>query len=294
MKNAIKVLLVLIVPVMVATSCKKDVSENDPGKPTGGSGTKPPVENAYNNVVETKPPVQKGITINVNGNIGGYQQALPALYDSTTKRYPLLVFIHGIGELGDGSTQLYNAANVGVARLIKDKKFPPNFVVNSKNFSFIVISPQIKKWDYTTVAKDVNDMITFAINKYRIDTTRIYVSGLSMGGGYTWDYAGTYASRIAAIAPICGASGPNDSKVKTIANAKLPVWAFHNDDDGTVASSNSKNWVSKINALNPPTKARLTLWPTGGHDAWTKATSPAYKENNMNMYEWMLQYTRIK
>ena len=37
-------------------------------------------------------------------------------------------------------------------------------------------------------------------------------------------------------------------------------------------------------------KAKLTLWPTGGHDAWTKATSPSYKENGMNMYEWMLQY----
>ena len=132
MKNAIKVLLVLIVPVMAATSCKKDINEDEAAKPDGG-GAKPVVVNAYNNVVETKSPVQKGITINVNGNIGGYQQALPALYDSTTKRYPLLVFIHGIGELGDGSTQLYNAANVGVARLIKDKKFPANFVVNNKN-----------------------------------------------------------------------------------------------------------------------------------------------------------------
>ncbi len=263
-------------------------------KPDGG-GTKPHVENAYNNVVETKSPVQKGITVNVNSNIGGYQQALPALYDSTTKRYPLLVFIHGIGELGDGSTQLYNAANVGVARLIKDKKFPANFVVNNKNYSFIVISPQIKKWDYTTVAKDVNDMITFAIKKYRIDTTRIYVSGLSMGGGYTWDYAGTYASRIAAIAPICGASGPNDTKVKTIANAKLPVWAFHNDDDGTVRFQQFKRLGKQDQCTAiPPMKAKLTLWPTGGHDAWTKATSPTYKENNMNMYEWMLQYTRIK
>ncbi len=57
-------------------------------------------------------------------------------------------------------------------------------------------------------------MIDFAIKKYRIDTTRIYVSGLSMGGGVTWEYAAAYASRVAAIVPICGASTPNDTKAK--------------------------------------------------------------------------------
>lgn len=290
MKNAIKYLLVLLVPVAAATACKKDTSDAEDTPEVG----KPPVENAYNNVVETKSPIQKGITVNVNSNIGGYHQALPYLYDSTTKRYPLLVFIHGVGELGNGASQLPNAGNIGVARLIKDKKFPANFKVNNKNYSFIVISPQIKVWDYKTVAKDVNDMISYAISKYRIDTTRMYVSGLSMGGGYTWDYAGAYASRIAAIVPICGASGPNDTKAKNMANAKLAVWAFHNDDDPTVASSNSKGYVSKINALNPAIPAKLTLWPTGGHDAWTKALNPTYKENNMNIYEWMLQYSRSK
>lgn len=290
MKNAIKYLLVLLVPVVATTACKKDTSdaEDTPG------GGKPPVANAYNNVVETKSPIQKGITVNVNSNIGGYHQALPYLYDSTTKRYPLLVFIHGVGELGNGASQLPNAGNIGVARLIKDKKFPANFKVNNKNYSFIVISPQIKVWDYKTVAKDVNDMISYAISKYRIDTTRMYVSGLSMGGGYTWDYAGAYASRIAAIVPVCGASGPNDTRAKNMANAKLAVWAFHNDDDPTVPSSNSKGYVSKINALNPAIPAKLTLWPTGGHDAWTKALNPTYKENNMNIYEWMLQYSRSR
>lgn len=286
MKNLSKYLLVMLVPVVAATSCKKDTEESTP------DGPGKPAENAYNNKVETKSPIQKGITVNVNGNIGGFQQALPALYDSTTKRYPLLVFIHGTGEKGNGASDLPNVANIGVARLIKDKKFPPNFVVNNKNYSFIVISPQIKVWDYTTVAKDVNAMINYAIGKYRIDTTRIYVSGLSMGGGFTWDYAGVYASRLAAIVPICGASGPNDSKAKKIVDAKVAVWAFHNADDGVVSPENSKGYVSKINALKPAIPAKLTLWPTGGHDAWTKATSPTYKENNMNMYEWMLQYSR--
>lgn len=246
-------------------------------------------ENPNNNVVETQPAVQKGITVDVNGNIGGYMEALPALYDSTTKTYPLIVFIHGIGELGNGSSNLAAAANNGVPALIKNKKFPASFTVNGKSYSFIVISPQFKAWPSPA---DVNTMVNYAISKYRIDTTRIYVSGLSMGGGVTWDFGAAYASRLAAIVPICGASSESDTKAKQMVSAHLPVWAFHNEDDPTVSVNNSKGWINKLNSLSANPAPKLTLWEKGGHDAWTKATNPDTKENNMNMYEWMLQYTR--
>jgi predicted peptidase len=113
-----------------------------------------------------------------------------------------------------------------------------------------------------------------------------------MGGGITWEYAAANPKRFAAIVPICGASFPFDTRCKAIANADLPVWAFHNNDDATVAPSNSVNYVNKINSFNPSVAALLTLWPTGGHDAWTKATGPDYREGGKNMYEWMLQYSR--
>jgi predicted peptidase len=281
MKNLCKTLPALLMLCLSITACKKEVASHDPGTDPGG--------NPANDIVETKPAIQKGVSVNVNGNIGGYMEALPARYDSTTKNYPLLVFIHGVGELGDGTSQLSNVANVGTPSVIKNGKLPPNFSVNGKNYSFIVISPQFKAWPS---AKYVNDMIDYAIKKYRIDTSRMYVSGLSMGGGVTWDYAVAYGKRIAAVVPICGASGPSDSKAQKIAQAGLAVWAFHNKDDGTVSYHNSEDYVNKINANNPPIKARLTLWATGGHDAWSKATNPTYKEDNRNMYEWMLQYSR--
>lgn len=267
-------IVILILSVFV--SCKKETNSSD---------------NPANNIVETKAPVQTARTITVNANIGGYQEALPALYDSTTKRYPLLIFIHGVGELGNGSSDLWMAANIGAPGLIKNGKFPPNFAVNGKNYSFIVISPQFKTWPSVS---DVNDIINYAITKYRIDTARIYISGLSMGGGITWDYAAIYNTRIAAIAPICGASGPTNEKAQKIALGGIAVWAFHNQDDPIVTPNNSTGYVNKINSYNPPMAARITLWPTGGHDAWTRATDPAYKENNLNMYEWMLQHIRSK
>lgn len=284
MKSLRQTLTFLLLVGLSLSACKKE------GGPKDETGNIPGDNNPANNVVETKPAIQKGISVNVNTNIGGYMQALPFRYDSTTKKYPLLVFLHGIGELGNGTTQLSNAAAVGTPAVIKYNQFPPNFSVNGKNYSFIVITPQFKAWPSS---KDVNDMITYAIKQYRIDTTRMYVSGLSMGGGVTWDYAVDYGKRIAAIAPICGASGPSDAKAQKIAQAGLAVWAFHNKDDGTVTYKNSEGFVTKINAFNANPQARLTLWETGGHDAWTKATNPSYKENNMNMYEWMLQYSRV-
>ncbi len=276
MKNLSTLPVVLFLMITVLVSCKKESS------PAFSS-------NPANDVPETKAPVQKAITLTINGNIGGYQEALPARYDSTTKEYPLIIFIHGVGELGNGSSDLWMAANIGTPGLIKNNKFPVSFTANGKTFSFIVLAPQFKAWPSSN---DVDAMISYALSKYRIDTTRIYVSGLSMGGGATWEYAAAYNSRIAAIVPICGASGPTNEKAQKIAQGGISVWAFHNLDDGIVSSSNSTGYVNKINSYNPTTAARITLWPTGGHDAWTKATDPTYKENGMNMYEWMLQFSK--
>ena len=266
-----------LVAFLLLCACTKKGTE-DPNNPP-----EPP------ETPETAPPIQKSVSVNVNGKIGGYLEALPARYDSSTKKYPLLVFLHGAGETGNGTTDLSEVAKNAIPALIKNQKFPPSFTVNNKTYSFIVISPQFKSWP---APADVNAMINYAISKYRIDTTRMYVSGLSMGGGGTWEYGAAFAKRIAAIVPICGASSPNDARAKQIADAHLAVWAFHNKDDSTVTVNNSTGYVNKINGLNANPQAKLTLWNTGGHNSWTKATNPDTKDNGMNMYEWMLQYQR--
>jgi predicted peptidase len=112
-----------------------------------------------------------------------------------------------------------------------------------------------------------------------------------MGGGVTWEFSSQYGASLAAIVPICGGSWPDNTRAQHIASFNLPVWAFHNDNDPTVPVSYSIDYVAKINSYHPSVPARITTWPTGGHDAWTKAYDPAYKEDGKNMYEWMLQYT---
>ena len=85
-------------------------------------------------------------------------------------------------------------------------------------------------------------MINYALQHYRVDPTRIYLTGLSMGGGATWDYPayggtnGSYAMKIAAILPVSGADTLYRDGSQTIASANLPVYATHNQDDPTVPS----------------------------------------------------------
>lgn len=277
MKPAIVRLLCTLLLYSTFISCKKENAGLD-----AGNGTKPDLD-----IIETLPPVQVAVHYDISANCAGFYRALPARYDSTPKRYPLLIFLHGSGEMGNGTTDLPKVLKNAVPALISKKKFPPSFSSGGKNFSFIVLSPQVK--DRTT-PEDVRAMIQYAIAKLRVDTTRIYVTGLSLGGGATWNFAAKYGENVAAIVPICGSSTATSKNTKEITTKKIAVWAFHNEDDPTVSVQKTKDFISMINSYNPTPKARITLWPTGGHDAWTKATDPSYRENKMNMYEWMLQY----
>ena len=278
MKHLTRTLSAILAIAILFSACKKDNGANNSTDNTG------------NDIAETLPAIQSAVTADVTANIGGFYKALPARYDSTTKKYPLLIFLHGVSELGNGVSDLSKLLGNAVPKLLNQKKFPAQFTVGGKNFSFIVINPQFKAWP---APADVNSLVNYAIQHYRVDTSRIYVSGLSMGGGVTWDYAIAYPNRIAAITPICGASWPSQAQCGNMASTNLPVWAFHNDDDGTVSSATTKSTINFINTFKPSPLAQMTIWATGGHDAWSKASNPATKEcNGMNMYEWMLQYTR--
>jgi hypothetical protein len=63
-------------------------------------------------------------------------------------------------------------------------------------------------------------------------------------------------------------------------------------DDEAVTVNSTKRYARFIAAAEPRFPVRTTYWETGGHDAWTKATDPEYREEGKNMYEWMLGYTR--
>jgi predicted peptidase len=284
-------LLVFLSFFLIISACRKNKSTsliNDPDVP-GGVDTTP-------NLPEN-PPTPR-ITYNqvavhtfVGNDVGGFYEALPPSYDSTDEKYPLLLFLHGGGELGDGSdTSLPLILKNSVTKRLYEKTLPVKFTVGDRDFSLIVISPQFKEWPKV---EDVHDVMDYALRHYRVDSSRIYLAGLSMGGGVTWEYAGSkYGTQLAAIVPICGASWADTAVATQIAKNNVPIWAFHNEDDPTVTVNSTKRYLRLINAAHPTATIRVTYWPSDMHDAWTKASDPEYREDGKNMYEWMLQFIR--
>ena len=247
------------------------------------------------NVSKAQNQSARSVTVSSN-NCGGFYESLPDDYSTTNTSYPVILFIHGIGELGNGTTDLPLVLRNGPPKLISQGVFPSSFIVNNQVFKFIVISPQFKKWPKPA---DINDLINFIISNYRADVSRIYLTGLSMGGGATWDYASysaAFASRLAAIMPVSGATKATVAKADIIAADNLPVWATHNLHDPTVGSGTTKNFVAYINAHlpTPNPMAQATFFDAYVHDAWTQTYDPNWKPNGLNVFEWMLQYQNAK
>ena len=125
----------LIIPTLLF-SCKKDsISEN-------AANTRPDLD-----IIETSPPVQVAVSEKISDNCFGFYRALPARYDSTSKKYPLLIFLHGSGEMGNGTTDLPLVLRNSVPKLINNKKFPPSFNVGGKIIHLLFFAAG-KKLDY--------------------------------------------------------------------------------------------------------------------------------------------------
>jgi hypothetical protein len=230
----------------------------------------------------------------IGTNVKGYYEYLPQGYETGTETYPLIVCLHGKGALGNGdAATMPSVLSGGVTHIIDIGKFPVSFTVNGTTHKFIVISPQFVAWQ---APQDVDAVIKYAIAHYRVNVKRIYLTGLSMGGGGVWDYAGynsIASNSLAAIVPVCGSSYPEPEKGRVMAAANLPVWATHNTGDDVVYVYKTNGYIDYINqAPAPVPAAKKTLFNVHGHDAWTTTYSPAYKENGLNIYEWMLQYQR--
>lgn len=235
-------------------------------------------------------------SITINSNCGGFYEYLPQGYN-TGQLYPLMIYLHGDGDRGNGSqADLAKLLEDGPTKYINTGAFPNSFTVNGQSFKFILISPQFILWPNPN---DIEAVMDYVLAHYPVDRRRIYITGMSMGGGVTWDYAGQnneFTKKIAAIVPVCGASSPNNAVAGRIARENLPVWATHNQGDNVVPVGNTDGYVNLINtSSNPPSPlAKKTIFPVSGHDAWTTTYDPAWTGDTMNtnIYQWMLQFER--
>ena len=221
--------------------------------------------------------------VNDKGDTLNYRLLNPD-YD-TLRRYPLVIFLHGSGERGkDNESQL----KWGVMNFATDQSMilHPAFVMAPQ-------CPENQGWSHFknngnsmemqllgTPSKPMElviQLIHQMAKKLPVDTTRIYITGLSMGGFGTFDAIERYPDLFAAAVPVCG--GGDVSKAALIAH--VPIWIFHGSEDAAV---NPKLSLDMVEAL---TKAGahpgFTLYPGVGHFSWLAAYSDPH------MMEWMFR-----
>lgn len=233
--------------------------------------------------------VPKSLTA-ANGEFIGFYQYTPTDYaTNTTTKYPLIIFLHGVGECGNGTTDLYKVLGLGVPGAIEAGS-KMTFTWNGKTETFLVLSPQLNgKWGGWQNFY-IEEMINYAKKNLRIDENRIILTGLSLGGGGVWGYPGASldnAKKLAAIGVSCGVC-PWNANFSNYTNANLPIWAFHAQDDGTVGVGCTTGTIASINKLNPAVKPYMTIWPDGGHWIWGRVFDVGYNWQNPNIYEWFL------
>lgn len=194
-----------------------------------------------------------------------YLLFLPEGYDKSTTKFPLMLFLHGAGESG---TDLQKVKAHG----------PPKVVETKKNFPFILVSPQSsgRGWNVDVLT----ELLQQVMQDYRVDKSRVYLTGLSMGGFGAWSLAAAHPEMFAAIAPICGGGNVADAKKL----AALPIWVFHGAKDPVVPLERSKEMVEAVKAAGGDVK--FTVYPEAQHDSWTETY------NNPQLYEWFLQHKK--
>jgi predicted peptidase len=202
-----------------------------------------------------------------------YLLFLPDGYGAdAAKRWPLILFLHGAGERGNN---IWLVAKHG----------PPKIDTVATNFPFIVVSPQCpegKIWS--------NDLLLAMLDEiekqYAVDTHRVYLTGLSMGGFGTWSLGLSHPERFAAIAPICGGGEFITPLLADKAMlASLPVWAFHGAKDPVVPVAESERMVNLLKK-NGVHEVKFTVYPEAQHDCWTQTYA------NPELFAWFLNHSR--
>lgn len=218
-----------------------------------------------------------------------YRLFVPRSYDAS-KRYPLIVFLHGSGEKGvDNQAQI-------------DKNGPPVLVsdkVQNQQPCF-VLAPQCppeSRWNnwsgdtprgaMVTLAAEPSDPMRLLLQllgelprEFSIDTGRLYLTGLSLGGFGTWELLARRPQMFAAAVPICGRA---DLKTAPIIKG-IPIWVFHGDADTSVSVEHARAMVGAMKIFAAP--IRYTEYAGVGHNSWDMA----YEEPGL--YTWLFAQRR--
>jgi predicted peptidase len=237
-----------------------------------------------------------------------YLLSLPDGYDPTSAQtWPVILFLHGAGERG---TDPWKVAQHGPPKLIRGPVPPAPSAPGAKvapaapetpaaralrersaaflKAHFIVVSPQCPPgvwWDEDGVL----GLLDAIMAQHKADPSRIYLTGLSMGGYGTWSVGLKHPERFAAMVPICGGGQYRDilsaTRTQKAALLSLGIRVYHGAQDPTVPLSESETMVAALKKAGV-TDLQFTIYPEAKHDSWTETY------NNPELYTWLLQHQR--
>ena len=217
----------------------------------------------------------------------GFWEYLPREYE-TRENSPLIVFLHGLGENGNGNDiDLNKILNHGPPTLINQNTWLTD--QNPTGDVFIVLSPQNSKGDCHQ-PDDVHEFLTWAIDEYNVDETRVYLTGLSCGGIGVWNYLEYYLHDdiVAAVVPIAG-DGIDAWTRHGCDLGKIPIWAFHGDLDDVIDVEGTNIPMDGLANCSSTVDARKTIYNGIFHDSWSFTYSLG---NEHDIYQWMLSHEK--
>jgi predicted peptidase len=203
-----------------------------------------------------------------------YLLYLPGDYGKDPQeKWPLILFLHGSGERGSD------------LKLLKKQPLP-KILDQQENFPFIVVSPQLplEEGNWSALVDPVKVLVDQMQAAYSVDSRRVYLTGLSMGGFGSWELALRYPRRFAAIVPIAGGYRYQSNAIpENMCDLKeLPVWVFHGARDTNVLSTQSEQMVKALKSCGG--NVRFTLYADADHAAsWTRAYA------DPELYKWLLE-----
>jgi hypothetical protein len=227
---------------------------------------------------------------------------LPDDYATSSTKYPLVVFLHGKGEQGtcicpSDLPLLYNSAGAGgPSYFIARNQWPSSFVnpADGRSYKFIVISPQAEN-GWSTSGLSLGIIIKHMVDTYRVDTTRIYVTGISAGGMGVVDYvvhnAGEPRYKAAAFVPMSAVINPTIEDAEYVVSDSIRALSF-GDPINDVHGTNTRRLIDNMNSIESG-YGRFVNY-SGGHCCWNTYYNPNWNDavTGLSVWEWMLTNQR--
>lgn len=262
------------------------------------------------------------VDIGTDGAPRGYWEFLPDSYEANPDQKDAVVFFfHGLGEGGNGTTELANVLKHGPPKILNDASHPLNSLFNDRGV--IVLSPQVTASTWWN-ERHIRPFLDYALGRYSIDPNRIYFTGLSAGSSGINEFLNDdpNANQLAGALTVAVRGRVNET-TGAEAGAEVPYWALTAIGDASNTAIRSVNaiaghlqgtgptdvmasypgsdltrtalfdpddgwtWTDGVNASENGFP-KLTLYPGSNHNSWDQTY------NNIETWDWLLAQNKTQ